>query len=174
MRSPTFATIARWSLVLAASAAPGLASSIYSPSTPVSAAISMLQLEQQLFGFDPADGYSIAQQSQLWTTDTNAALYNNMLLLITTLGGDPNLIAQLFQPGAVFSGQGNPLATPSLQSALVLDSVSTQSSATPEPATMDLFGGALLFFCCFALLRDRQLKAAPAPEPAGPWADTTH
>jgi hypothetical protein len=148
MRSPLFSTLARWSLALAFSAGVGcFADSIITTPSVAQSSISLLELEESLFGYDPADGYSVAQQSQLWTTNANAALYTNLLALITTLGGDQSMIAELFQPGAVFAGQTNPYA-------VAVQSFSTQT-ATPEPATIGLFGGGLLFLCCYAFWRKR-------------------
>jgi hypothetical protein len=159
MRSQTFRMIAGWSLALAVSAGAGQASSIITDPTPADASVSMLELEQELFGLDTADGYSIAQASQLWTSNANAALYSNMLALITTLGGDQGLIAELFQPGAIFAGQSNPLLVASTPAVSNFEVLSSQAPV-PEPATMGLLGGTLLFLCCYALLRTARVKAA--------------
>ena len=170
MRSQTFAGIARWCLILAVSAGPScLADTVITGPTPSDISLSMLEIEQELFGFDPADGYSIAQQNQLWTSNANAALYSNLLALITTLGGDDSLIAQLFQPGAIFAGEVDPAASTGSQPLIVTGDESLQPSV-PEPATMGLFGGALLFLCCYALVRSGRVRH---PGDAPPWADTT-
>jgi hypothetical protein len=162
MRSHTFAVLARSCLILALCAAPScFADSVITDTTPAESSLSMLELEQALFGFDPADGYSIAQQNQLWTTNANAALYSNLFALITTLGGEQSMIDELFQPGAIFAGEGDPFVQVNGQALLSIQGTSSQSGV-PEPATMGLLGGALLFFCCYAFLRSaRTLSHGP-------------
>ena len=156
--------LARWSLIATACAAPGLANSVITTPTVPDPSVSMLELEQALFGLDPADAYSIAEASHLWTSDANAALYSNLLLLITTLGGDQGMMSQLFQPGAVFSGQGQPQ--------IVLQGSGSQG-AVPEPGTMGLIGGTLLFLCCYAFYRtDRMNRLARQDQPNGPIQPT--
>jgi hypothetical protein len=163
MRYQTFKMLAGWSLVATACATPALADSVITPITISNSSVSMLALEEELFGLDPSDSYSQAAANQLWTSDANAALYANMLLLITTLGGDQSMISQLFQPGAIFAGQTNPYAAVS-QPQIALQTSGAQGAA-PEPGTMGLLGGALLFLCCYAFYR----QAKPAK-----WADTTN
>jgi hypothetical protein len=175
MRNRTFRTLARWSLALAACAGPACnASSIITNPAPADAPISMLELEQALFGLDQADSYSIAGADQLWTSDANAALYTNMLALITTLGGDQALIAQLFEPGAVFAGQTNPLTVANSQAVVNFQEFSAPSGV-PEPATMGLLGGTLLFLCCYAFFLAGSVRGAkrqPPTEAHGPIQST--
>jgi hypothetical protein len=154
MQSQTFKMLARWSLIASACATPGLANTLPGTITLTSPSISMLALEEELFGLDPADSYSLAAANQLWTSNANAALYSNMLLLITTLGGDQGMMSQLFQPGAIFSGQPQ----------FAVQSSGAQGTV-PEPGTMGLLGGTLLFLCCYAFYR----QAKPAK-----WADITN
>lgn len=150
MRSQTFKMLARWSLMAAACAGPGLANSVITTPRARDPSVSMLELET-LFGLDPADGYSIAAGSHLWTNDSNAALYGNMLLLITTLGGNQGMMSQLFQPGATFSSKPNPYAQ--VSSAQIVLQGSSAQGAVPEPGTMGLLGGTLLFLCCYGFYR---------------------
>jgi hypothetical protein len=172
MRSHTLAgpafckRLARWCLILAVSAGSiCLADSITTDPTPADASQALEEIEQELFGYDPADGYSIAELDQLFTTDANAALYTNLLELITTLGGDDSMIEELFQPGAIFANDVDPLVVAS-----ALES-SVESSSVPEPATMGLLGGALLLLCCYAFFRtgriNREVRRAET-HPDGP------
>lgn len=159
MRSQTFAVVTRWCLILALCAVPScFADSVITDPTPADPSLSMLELEQELFGFDTADGYSIADEDQLFTTDANAELYSNLLALITTLGGDQSMIDELFAPGAIFAGQTDPFAQVSGQAQLSIQETAPQSGV-PEPATMGLLGGALLFFCCYAFLRSVKTRS---------------
>lgn len=86
-----------------------------------------------------------------WTTAENNELLGNLLELITTLGGNSADIAELYQPGAVFASDaivsGTPLVTPVVTSAIAPVS---QVSNVPEPVTMGLLGGALLFLVGYA------------------------
>jgi hypothetical protein len=176
MRFPMFSKLVRGCLILAACTGSGcLADSVISASTPAETSISMLELEEALFGLDPADGYSIAQESQLWTSNANAALYTNMMELITTLGGNSAMIAELFEPGAVFAGQTDPLAVTSSPTLVNIPGVSSQlvsiQPSIPEPATMGLLGEALLFLCCCAFFRRGRMRAAACQsqtQPHGP------
>jgi hypothetical protein len=153
--------------VLLASFRPALADSVITPPAVDDPSVSMLELEAELFGLNPADFYSVSGSDPFWNAD-NASLYGNLGALILSLGGDSSMISQLFVGGGAFSGGGS-LGQPAA-SANVLSGGDNQSP-TPEPATMGLLGGALLFFGCYAIYRSRKLRpelASPPREHDGP------
>jgi hypothetical protein len=84
-----------------------------------------------------------------WTTEANNVLLGNMLNLVTTLGGDSAEIAQLFQPGAIFADVLEP--TVPLISTFSLTQGSETPGVVPEPATIVLLAGALLFLSLYEI-----------------------
>ncbi|HWE51669.1 MAG TPA: PEP-CTERM sorting domain-containing protein [Bryobacteraceae bacterium] len=90
-----------------------------------------------------------------WTTEQNNFLLQNLLVLVTTLGGDTTQIAALFAPGAVFADVLTP-PLPSLTGPVVFSSAQTPADV-PEPATIGLLGGALLLLSFYATRRLRNI-----------------
>jgi hypothetical protein len=101
------------------------------------------------FLIDPGDGAN-------WTTEANNALLGNILNLVITIGGDSAEIAELFQPGAIFADVLEPTVPPFSTSGPVLSSETPV--AVPEPATMDLLGGALFPLSLYAMCRLRNIN----------------
>lgn len=92
-----------------------------------------------------------------WTTLENNELTENLLALITSLGGNSTDIAALFAPGAVLADSGTDLGIDGSSGAFT-------DSTTPEPATMGLLGVALLLLSYLALRRrvaENNLKDGP-------------
>jgi len=107
-----------------------------------------------------------------WTTPENNELLGNLLELITTLGGNTADIAELYQPGAVFALDGAPVVTPvdtpvvtSAITPVVTSAITpaAQISNVPEPVTMGLLGGALLFLVGYARRRLRKINLHHGP-----------
>jgi hypothetical protein len=103
-----------------------------------------------------------------WTTPGNNELLGNLLGLITALGGNSADIAELYQPGAVFASDvpvsGISLVTPVVTSAITPGVPSgEQVSNVPEPVTMGLLGGALLFLIGYARRRLRKINLHHGP-----------
>ena len=99
-----------------------------------------------------------------WTTPENNELLGNLLELITTLGGNTADIAELYQPGAVFALDGAPVVTP-VDTPVVTSAITpaAQISNVPEPVTMGLLGGALLFLVGYARRRLRKINLHHGP-----------
>jgi hypothetical protein len=95
-----------------------------------------------------------------WTTPGNNELLENLLELITTLGGNSADIAGLYQPGAVFASDAPGLGTPLVTSAIT---PASQVSNVPEPVTMGLLGGALFFLVGYASRRLRKINLHHGP-----------
>jgi len=86
-----------------------------------------------------------------WTTPENDELLGNLLELITSLGGDSADIAELYQPGAVFASDVPVSDTPLVTTSAIAPTA--QVSNVPEPVTMGLLVGPLLFLVGYASRR---------------------
>lgn len=151
-------------LLLAGAAPPAFGSNIFVAPTVSDPPISMLELEAELMQLDPADFYALSEQSPFLNAG-NQHLYSNLEQLILTLGGNQQMIAELFEQGGVFSGgAGGAGGGGGAGAQVVLSGASAQSSSTPEPDTMGLLGGTLLFLCLYAAWRLRGGAAAQPPE----------
>jgi hypothetical protein len=113
---------------------------------------SLSGLEQSNFGAGNSVYSILSGDSGPWTSPQNQALLGNLRNLILTLGGDGALIAQLFQPGAVFA---QPYIAPPLVP-VIQGFSSDLPSGVPEPATMSFLGGAMFFLSIYALFRVRK------------------
>jgi hypothetical protein len=84
-----------------------------------------------LVNFDP---------SNQWTSASNIATLRLWLDIVTEIAGDPTLVSE-------FSGFGqNSDETAAVYRWIVADTSAAAPAPTPEPATLGLLGGALLFF----------------------------
>jgi hypothetical protein len=134
---------------------------------------SLSGLEQSNFGAGNSVYSMFVPQ---WTNAENLALTSDMLSLILTLGGDPNLIALLYQPGAAFAEHGTSTSSNGVPfnqpSGVVALQESVPSASAPEPATMELLGGTLLLLSWYAAARIHRVKEAvvhvPGPASHGP------
>jgi hypothetical protein len=120
--------------------------------------------------------YSMFAPGLQWTNPENLALTSDLLALILALGGDPNLIALLYQPGAAFAGHGNSTSSngrPFTESSPVIALQQSQpAESAPEPGTMELLGGTLFLLSWFAAARIRRVKEAVVHVP-GPASHGT-
>jgi hypothetical protein len=98
-----------------------------------------------------------------WTSVENIALMGSLYQLIMTLGGDEAEISALFGPGGALAGYGTPAdpSDPSVNSLVV--STSDSVSVVPEPATIGLPAGALVFLLWYATRRVRKIRHHHGP-----------
>jgi len=94
--------------------------------------------------------------SQAWTSPENIATLNYWLNLVTQLGDDPSLLAQLYGLGMISSPD---------RAALMVSQVSNQESPSdvPEPATRRLFMEGLALLGLNATERARRLRNGLVP-----------
>jgi hypothetical protein len=92
--------------------------------------------------------------SQPWTSAENIATMNYWMALVSELGNDPSLLAQLQGLGMITTQVA---ATPPNSQ---VGSVSSQNSPAdvPEPLTLALLGGGLLLFASYAGTRVRRIR----------------
>ena len=112
-------------------------------------------LDGWFFSSDPDLPFpSEADPSQPWTSAANIATLNYWLNLVTELGDDPSLLAELYGSGMI--------SPPSLASAPVSQSIQAISEDAvgnvPEPTTSELLGAGLAFLGLYAAERPRRMR----------------